>query len=217
MSMSHQIAGRHHVGKLLLVTFLWLLEVSGVNRLFRFINKNRAIILWYHGVYDDTTAVSRPYGGMHIPVSVFRRQLNYLKKKGYSFVSLSDMIDALQHGKTLSKLVVLTFDDGYSNVVHNAYPVMKEFGASGCLYVVSSSVWGEGLLWPDLIIAVVSQTKGRRFSLSVKGQRLVYKVETDLSRKKAAIDIIEKMRRLSNAERTEHLLQFTLVQNRFSD
>ena len=58
------------------------------------------------------------------------------------------------HRQDVGKLAVLTFDDGFKNVLRNAYPAMKEQEAKGCLYVVSSLVGSrELLLWRWLIMA----------------------------------------------------------------
>ena len=37
-----------------------------------------------------------------------------------------------------NKYAIVNFDDGFKNVINNAYPIMKKYDAKGCLYVVSS-------------------------------------------------------------------------------
>ncbi len=100
--------------------FLTILEISGINALFRAINQSKAMILCYHGICDDDFKLLQGYDERHIPKSVFRKQLIYLKCKGYNFVSLSTLVDRLKAKRKVEKMVVLTFDDGFRNIVNNA-------------------------------------------------------------------------------------------------
>ena len=44
---------------------LWLLNYTGINALFRFLNRNKAIILWYHGVSSDDFELLTGYDERH--------------------------------------------------------------------------------------------------------------------------------------------------------
>ena len=67
----------------------------------------------------------------------FRRQLAYLKKNGYAAVDFRDWRDAEKGIKPLpEKPVLITFDDGYRNNYELAYPILREFGMKGCIFLV---------------------------------------------------------------------------------
>lgn len=67
----------------------------------------------------------------------FRRQLAYLRDHGYTAVDFRDWRDAEKGVKPLpSKPVLITFDDGYMNNYELAYPILREFGMKGAVFLV---------------------------------------------------------------------------------
>ena len=50
-------------------------------------------------------------------------------------------MDHFQRGKHLpDKPIVITFDDGYKDNHDFAYPIMKEYGYTGTIFVVSKAI-----------------------------------------------------------------------------
>jgi peptidoglycan/xylan/chitin deacetylase (PgdA/CDA1 family) len=99
-------------------------------------------VLMYHYVSDkespDAIAVSK---------QDFRKQMKYLKDNGYKFLTLDELEDFKNNKKKFPrKSVVITFDDGYSNVYTNAFPIMKEYGAKGTIFVISNKIDVAGYL-----------------------------------------------------------------------
>ena len=67
----------------------------------------------------------------------FRTQLQYLKDHGYAAITFSDWRDAEDGRKSLpAKPVLITFDDGYQNNYEAAYPLLREFGMKGNVFLV---------------------------------------------------------------------------------
>ncbi|MBI4371176.1 MAG: polysaccharide deacetylase family protein [Elusimicrobia bacterium] len=67
----------------------------------------------------------------------FRRQLEYLRKNGYTAITFAEWRDAEAGRKPLpEKPVLITFDDGYRNNYELAYPVLREFGMKACIFLV---------------------------------------------------------------------------------
>ena len=187
---------------------LFLLNFLGINALFRLINRNEAIILWYHGICDDDFTLLRGYDERHVSKPLFRKQLIFLKKRGYNFITMTGLIEKLGKKEKLEKLVVLTFDDGFRNVVENAYPIMKELNAKGCFYLVSSLIDGNELLWTDQVEMVLRSHKDSEFRLVFKGQVVTYGLSPQKLLEEAMKDIKKKLRTLSDKERKEHFQQF---------
>ncbi len=182
----------------------------GIHAFFRFLNSKKAIILWYHGICDDDFTMLKGYDERHIPKSIFRKHLEYLIKKGYRFATMSELVRLLKDKKDVSKIVVLTFDDGFRNVVQNAYPIMKELNAKGCLYVVSDLITHQNLLWTDFIEMAVRHNTTGKIEFVFNGERLQYQLSTKKSYEDAIREIKKKLRAISDAERKEHLKQFNL-------
>ena len=148
------------------------------------------------------------YDERHIPTSIFRQQLGYLSQKGYSFITMSEMLDVIKNRKRIKRPIVLTFDDGFMNIVRNAYPVMKDFNARGCFYLVSDLIGTDRLLWTDYVESVIRNQKPGWFQFIFNGEAVIYNLDDRQSYNYAMKDIKAKLRIISDKERYEHLKQF---------
>jgi peptidoglycan/xylan/chitin deacetylase (PgdA/CDA1 family) len=109
------------------------LERLGLNALARWSHRRRPLILRYAGFRPDDGPSAT--GDDRLPVAALRAQLGHLRAKGYRFVSLDALLKGLSQARGSAKLVTLTFDGGLKSAVDLAYPVLREFGARGTLYV----------------------------------------------------------------------------------
>jgi len=112
-----------------------------------------APILLYHHI-ENTPFSSRLY----ISTATFNSQLNILKMNGYASISVAQLAKSLKTGSPLpQRSVVITFDDGNADVYENAYPIMKEFGYTGTIYVIAGRLKTGGYLNKDQIQKLVSE------------------------------------------------------------
>lgn len=100
----------------------------------------RVPILMYHYVSalpetaDDTRIT------LSVTPDMFRAHMQYLFDGGYTTISLYQLINALRTGAQLpAKPVVLTFDDGYIDHYQTVYPILREFGFTGTVFVITSA------------------------------------------------------------------------------
>jgi peptidoglycan/xylan/chitin deacetylase (PgdA/CDA1 family) len=98
-------------------------------------------ILLYHkvGSYPAGAAIKAQY----VSAALFRAHMAFLHRQGYHTVALADVLRYLR-GETLGvkRPVVITFDDGYECVYHNALPVLRRLGFGATIFVVVGSVGG---------------------------------------------------------------------------
>lgn len=88
-------------------------------------------------------------GELWVTPEKFRAQIAWLLKHGYTTVLFSDLLKAHKGGAALpDKPVLITFDDGYANNYTYAYPILKELGAKGNMFVVYDTI-GKANLWHD--------------------------------------------------------------------
>ena len=100
----------------------------------------RLPVLLYHHV-----GPVRPQTHLSLTVSpaAFARQVRYLERRGYQGISPSDWLRWRFDGKGLpEKPVLLTFDDGYTDLVQFAFPVLEEHGFKAAVYVVTERMGG---------------------------------------------------------------------------
>lgn len=95
-------------------------------------------IITYH--YIEVVTDKRDFlrSNMAITPYELKRQILELKDQGYSFIFIKD-IPKLLHMKTspTGKYIALTFDDGYRDFYTDAYPVLRETGVRGTVFVIS--------------------------------------------------------------------------------
>ncbi len=71
----------------------------------------------------------------------FENHLKSLRENGYKSVLPSDLVAHQRWGWPLpQKPVIITFDDGYLNILENAEPLMKKYGFRGVSYLITGLV-----------------------------------------------------------------------------
>ena len=95
-------------------------------------------ILMYHYVRDFSLPGAPALKGLD--VRNFERQID-LVGSVCRFVSIDDVIEAWSGGKPLpDRAVLLSFDDGYSDHFHYAFPVLRKRGIRGAFYPTAETV-----------------------------------------------------------------------------
>ena len=99
-------------------------------------------ILCYHRVSPrDKSNPDSPSLGV-TPVQ-FEGQLRLLKTLGYRSVSIHDLIAYLKAQKNIPpKSVVFTFDDGYKDNYVHAFPLLKKYGFTATVFLVTDRIGG---------------------------------------------------------------------------
>jgi len=78
---------------------------------------------------------------MIISESAFYEQMRYLYEGGFTTLSSEQLMDFLFYGGELPQnAVVVTFDDGYLDNYYFAAPIMRRFGISGMLFLLTGHI-----------------------------------------------------------------------------
>ncbi|MDO8551823.1 MAG: polysaccharide deacetylase family protein [bacterium] len=97
-------------------------------------------VLTYHHIGDGTDS-------LFVKTDTFASQMEYLARKGYTTITLVDLVNNLQNGTPLpAKPIILTFDDGYRDFYENAYPILKAHNFKATLFVITQFVGGSAYL-----------------------------------------------------------------------
>ena len=109
-------------------------------------------ILLYHHVEIPQT--SDPY---FIAPDDFRAQMQALKDWGYTTISATQLVQAINYGADLpARPIVISFDDGDESVYTTAFPIMREFGFSGVNYIVVNFIGTQGYMSVDQLLELAS-------------------------------------------------------------
>ena len=98
-------------------------------------------VLAYHAIKDLAGApVVEPYRS---PPDLFRRQLDALQWAGFQFVSVDEFLHFLHSGGGLPRRpLLLTFDDGYADLLDVVLPVLKERSIRAVVFAGGGLVGG---------------------------------------------------------------------------
>lgn len=104
--------------------------------------RGRFGILMYHRLFAADPSVPTPT--WNVRPARFREQLESLLEHGYTVLPLRRILDDSAHGRPLpGKLTAITFDDGYAQVYHHAWPVLKALGVPATVFVATAYVGSE--------------------------------------------------------------------------
>ena len=107
-------------------------------------NHNPIPILTYHQI-SELPAKDVPFRELHVTPGAFAQQMSLLARHGYTGCSMTALQPYL-NGKRTGKVVGITFDDGYTNNLQHAMPILRDKGFSSTCYVVSNLI-GKTNLW----------------------------------------------------------------------
>jgi peptidoglycan/xylan/chitin deacetylase (PgdA/CDA1 family) len=100
-------------------------------------------ILMYHRIDVLRPTLPAITRALTVDPGDFASQMRWLATHGFHTVTQAQLFAALEHGKRLpAKPVMITFDDGYRDVLANAAPVMHRLGMRGTAYVITSRISG---------------------------------------------------------------------------
>src|SRR5512133_4328046 len=92
------------------------------------------VVLMYHRVCRDEAWTPAEFV---VAASTFRRQMRHLARRGYYTPRVSDVLrDGGRAPCVCGTPVVITFDDGYVDVLENAVPVLRELGFTAAVFPV---------------------------------------------------------------------------------
>jgi peptidoglycan/xylan/chitin deacetylase (PgdA/CDA1 family) len=95
------------------------------------------MILMYHSVAD----VAEDPSHLSVAPSRFAEQMAVLQRLGLRGVSIGSLVDAMQAGRE-RRLVGITFDDGYLNVLEAALPELKRRDFTATVFIIAGRLGG---------------------------------------------------------------------------
>ena len=188
---------------------LRLALAAGLDRRLSNSRAGKLVILCYHGIRSPDSRLLPSANQRHLPVVIFEAQLQWLKSRGYSFVTLTEALSHWAAGRPLpDKAACLTFDDGHENIVTNAYPVMKRYDARGCVYVVAGLPGSGRFLWTDVVEMALWLSQGQPFVLDEKRAWLL---DSEAQMIQASDAIKAYLRSIPDRERLRQMNRFETI------
>lgn len=148
-------------------------------------------ILIYHRVNDDNDPFLPS-----LPVHVFEKQMAYVADH-FRVIPLEAVLERMRIGDLPDNTLTITFDDGYQDNYHNAFPILNKFSLPGTIFLTTGCIDSDDILWHDGVAQAFRQT-----SLPfLKWQERKYPLLTTLEKVSAFNEIMQSLRRMENSER----------------
>jgi hypothetical protein len=96
--------------------------------------KKGLTILTYHGISNEI------YPDETVTPEEFEKQLQYIKEN-YKVISLEEAVEYIQADiEKIAGSIVITFDDGYSDNYHYAYPLLNKHNFPATIFLISDFI-----------------------------------------------------------------------------
>ncbi|MFZ5450921.1 MAG: polysaccharide deacetylase family protein [Thermodesulfobacteriota bacterium] len=109
---------------------------------------------------------------MEITTGELEKIIDYFKKREYIFVSIGDVYNILQEKKFDQKFIAITFDDGYVDIYHHAYPILKREGIPFAINITTGFPDRNVIIWWYLLEELL--LKHQQLSFEINGNSYNY-------------------------------------------
>ncbi len=162
-------------------------------------------ILRYHSVSaDESWAHDYMQSSLVVPPDVFARQVAFLARR-HRIVSVGEMVQQMRSRRGVDpKNVAITFDDGYEDNYRNAFPILREHGATAAFYITTGAVADARIPWTVALRRAIRLCDRPGVSLSFLGEHSI-----DLSteaKKEATIKMVTGIVKRCKIDEAESIL-----------
>ncbi len=123
-------------------------------------------ILCYHGIGSTGTDESKFRRKIYTNTETFARRLDWLAKKGYNILDLSQALELLDKGRLPRRAVVITFDEGFYSFYQTAFGLLREHLFPATVYVTSYYVAKQNPIFRLTVQYMLWKTAMTQFDLS---------------------------------------------------
>jgi peptidoglycan/xylan/chitin deacetylase (PgdA/CDA1 family) len=136
-----------------------------------------------------------------LPTSEFEQQMKFLRKH-YRILSLAGACSELESPSEPLPSVVVTFDDGYSDLFAQAMPILQRYEIPATIYLTVGAVETGEVAWYDRIFLALKHAPGSSLEFNLEeGQPRRFHFSGAVQRFHAAVEIITALRSLPDSQR----------------
>jgi protein-tyrosine-phosphatase/peptidoglycan/xylan/chitin deacetylase (PgdA/CDA1 family) len=129
-----------------------------------------------------------------------RRTISYLKKHGYRFINVGQLVDGSIDLSRARKTIAFTLDDGFQDQADVAGGVFTEYGCRPTIFLVSGFIDGQLWPWDDKVAYAVTRCQRPRISLELAGHRRAYELDSKERRFRAIVGLQASFKSLPASE-----------------
>lgn len=140
------------------------IHLWSMSKAIKYIARNRLsdrfAILIYHRVRNETDPLT-PYD---MKAEQFDWEMRLLRQY-FNVLPLSEAIDALNNHTLPERAVCITFDDGYTDQVEVALPILKKYGHPAAFFIPTGYL-NSGCMWNDVVTETIRFYYGGELDLA---------------------------------------------------
>jgi peptidoglycan/xylan/chitin deacetylase (PgdA/CDA1 family) len=120
--------------------------------------RRKAVVLTYHRVLTrDERLRSASHPAIIVDREVFAWQMAFLKRR-FRVLSLAEFRECLERKRPLpNSSCLVTFDDGWHDTFHNAYPVLKSLDLPAVVFLPVGFVGGRRVFWQEALARLLKE------------------------------------------------------------
>jgi peptidoglycan/xylan/chitin deacetylase (PgdA/CDA1 family) len=158
---------------------------TGLYERFRRRNRDKAVVLTYHGVVPHVPENQDAFEYRNfVTTDQFEEQIKFLLRY-YRPLKVADFYTP---GAQIDGGFLITFDDGFRNNYQYAAPILQKYGIEGCFYITTGLIGTRQFLWTEEITRLITHTKVEQFELTLDEHR-IFKLNSHHDRLNASITI----------------------------
>lgn len=170
-----------------------LFRASGAHRLVEPFTRGLGAILMFHRVRPAPSDGFAPNGGLEITPQFLDGLLAHLRARRYDILTLDAALRALRAREAPARpFAVLTFDDGYRDLVEYALPILERHRAPFTAYVTAGFADRSARLWWLEMEEALRRLE--HVDTAVGGRRIVRRCATVREKSEAFSDIYRSVR-----------------------
>ncbi len=170
--------------------------LSGAHRFAKPFLGGLGAILTLHHVKPKSKRAFQPNRILEITPDFLERAILRVRAAGFDIVDLDEAARRIAEPGQHNQFVVLTFDDGYRDVLEHAYPILKKHNCPFTVYVPTAFPDGEGNLWWLALEQVILEREAIR--IEVDGEARTYMTDTTEAKYEAYNDVYWWLRTLDD-------------------
>jgi peptidoglycan/xylan/chitin deacetylase (PgdA/CDA1 family) len=106
-------------------------------------------ILAYHKIAANSPLISTTYDDLFVTPAAFEKQIRYLRRHHYTFISIDQLIAFIyKKVKLPGKGVIISFDDGYADNATTAFPILKRYQGRAVIFLIEQFI-GKDARWNE--------------------------------------------------------------------
>lgn len=168
-------------------------RASGMHRLAEPYTRGSGAILMFHRVRPRLEQNFEPNQPLEITPEFLDLALTHLRERGCEILSLDAALARLrQEERGGPPFAVLTFDDGYRDLVDHALPVLERHRAPFVAYVTAGFAEGSARLW--WVELEEAFKRSSRLDIVVAGRRLLRSLASDQEKNSVFAELYWRLR-----------------------